>query len=167
MGETLIHWGAAGLTLTAAGVALFLLSPPNWSEIYVQRYMAGIEHHKTMGLLALVLAVAWPIARTVRRPRPGPETEQALAKVVHLGLFASLIILPVSGYLSSTLFGNGLTLSGLATLPPLLPENRAMAAALHLVHKWGGYVFLALAALHTVAALTHALRDAAAGRSAS
>jgi len=166
LAETLIHWGAAGLSLTAAGVALFLLSPPNWSEFYVQRYMAGIEHHKTMGLLALVLAAAWPIARTVRRPRPGAEWERALAKVVHLGLFASLITLPVSGYLSSTLYGNGLTLSGL-TVPPLLPENRALAAALHLLHKLGGYAFLALASLHTVAALTHVLRDAAAGRSAS
>lgn len=156
--ERLVHWIAAGLSLCAAGLALNLLSPPDWSEVHVQRYMAGIEHHKTLGLAALAAAAAWPWLRRPRPERSGPKWARRLATAVHLGLFAALLALPVSGYLSSTLFGNGLTLSGLVEIPPLLAKNDNLAGVLHQVHRWSAYVFLVLAGVHTTAAAVHAAR---------
>src|SRR5690606_28991641 len=58
-----VHWGTGLLALTVAGLAIYLLSPPDWSQPYIDRYMAWIGWHKLGGLLVLGLALFWVSVR--------------------------------------------------------------------------------------------------------
>ncbi|NWH07112.1 MAG: cytochrome b/b6 domain-containing protein [Alphaproteobacteria bacterium] len=159
--QRIIHWLTALCVLIAAGIALYLLNPPDWSEPYVRRYYAGIAYHKLLGVtgLALVLLLAALGKRGRRRPG-GPIMRFAAAGVqVCLILFTALSAF--SGYIANSFFGGALWLPGLGSLPSPLPYNESLGGLFTSAHQWLAYGVLFLIALHVVAALTHlfVLRD--------
>lgn len=158
-GVALLHWAAAALALATAGYGVYLLSPPDWSQRYIDRYIAGIAWHQTGGLAVLALALGWGTARlfVARPPRAGSPGARLAAGLVHCALFALLIVLPLSGYVGDALVGNDLRLIGGVTVPRLLRTDRELALVLSYVHKWGGFTLLGLAGLHLAGALRRAL----------
>ncbi|MEL7687181.1 cytochrome b/b6 domain-containing protein [Citromicrobium bathyomarinum] len=155
----MLHWSTAALALATAGYAIYLLSPPDWSQPYIDRYMAGIGLHKAGGLIVLTLALCWVALRMVT-PRPPLAVHGGMRRFVlgvHAVLMALVILLPLSGYAMDGFAGHGLALPGNLAVPPLLPRSDAAATFLSYPHKWAGYALLGLVALHIAGALRHAV----------
>jgi cytochrome b561 len=66
-----------------------------------------------------------------------------------------MILMPVSGYVTSSSEGRTVPWFGLFTWPDLLSENRPLGRAVGLVHHYGAYTFFALLFLHVGAAAWH------------
>lgn len=151
-----VHWGTGLLALTVAGLAIYLLSPPDWSQPYIDRYMAWIGWHKLGGLLVLGLALFWVSVR-MRMPRPSAVGGRA-ARIVHGTLLVLLIALPVSGYVMDSFVSAQLELPLGISIPSPFARNETASIALSFAHKWSGWAFIGIAAAHAVAAIGHAMR---------
>ena len=93
-------------------------------------------------------------------PASMSKLQQSIAKANEYGLYALLILQPLTG-LGDTLFrGHPFVLFGL-TVPGLLQPQKAVFHALHAAHLWAAIALALLIALHAGAALLHGvvLRD--------
>ena len=66
--------------------------------------------------------------------------------------------MPVCGYIMDSLSSARIALPAGLSLPSPLPRHDGLSIALSYAHKWGGFAFLGLAAVHITAALMHAAR---------
>lgn len=151
-----VHWTAGLLAFAVAGFAIYLLSPPDWSPRYIDRYMALIGWHKFGGLLVFGLALFWAVVRR-HTPRPSAVGGRA-ARIVHGTLLVLLIALPVSGYVMDAFVNAVLELPIGMSIPSPLTPNETASIALSYAHKWGGFAFIGIAAAHAAAAIGHAMR---------
>lgn len=152
-----LHWATASLALATAGYALYLLSPPDWSQRYIDRYMVGIGWHRTGGAAVLLLALVWMAVRR-RLPRPAPRggpAARAAARVVHGALAFLLIALPLSGYLADSLSGSDMRWLGGLPMPDLFGTAPGWSIRFSQLHKWAGFTLLGLAMVHVAGALRH------------
>jgi cytochrome b561 len=152
-----LHWLIAALAIAVATLGLLIPEAPRGSEWrdFVLLW------HRSIGmaiLLAMVLRVLWRIGH---KPPPLPPTlrsvEALLAHATHGLLYLAFLAMPLAGYLNTAAAGHSLSLFGLVTIPPLLPENERLAQiaiGLHLVGQFAVYGFVAL---HVAAALMHGI----------
>lgn len=166
LGLRVAHWTAALAALAAAGLAIYLLNPPEWSPAYVQRYRDWAGVHKALGLTALIAVLALTMGPRRRPARTGSEAQRNLARAGQAALLGLVIVAALSGYLSDALFGNGVALPGLPEIPPPFAKNTAVAEIFHSLHAPTVYAFLIVAAGHVGFALYHQLfgRDAVISR---
>lgn len=158
------HWLTALLILTAIPLGWFAnqmpIDPP---ETLAQKAWL-FSVHKTVGIAAFAVAVA-RILWTLTQPKPGlPHPERRLesfaAATVHWLLYASLVIVPLSGWLHHAAaagfapilwpFGQGL---------PLVPQNDAVASFFSGWHIVFTKVLGIAVLLHIAGALKHAVID--------
>lgn len=158
-----LHWAialavllllASGLVMTRMGEGPLAYSLFQW--------------HKALGVTVFALTLARIGWRLANPPPPLPDTmtgwERTAAKLGHAGFYVLLVALPLGGWalvsvstlnIPTTWFG----LFGIPHLPaPESLETRQTLEALFIdAHAIGGYVMLALVAVHVGAALRHAL----------
>jgi cytochrome b561 len=163
-----LHWLIAlgVLALIAIGLAMTKLglSPLRQFQLY--------QLHKSIGITVLLLVVARIAWRLGHRPPPLPQAMPALerhaASAAHVGLYALIIGMPMTGWalVSSSRFNIPTVLYGVVKWPhlpylPTLHDKARVEAAMKLVHGYGGWILLGLVALHAAAALRHhlVLRD--------
>lgn len=160
----MFHWLTALLILTAIPLGLVANGLSFDTDAELARKALVFSLHKTIGIAAFFVALArilWAV--TQKKPahlHPDRKLETALAETVHWLLYASLVIVPLSGWLhhaATTGFAPiwwpfGQTL-------PFVRESEAVAkffAAWHLTFtKVLGLAVL----LHIAGALKHALID--------
>jgi cytochrome b561 len=116
--------------------------------------------HKSFGATVLFLIVVRIIARLVLG---SPAYAIALGRLTHAAaytahvlLYALMIAMPVSGYLTSTAGGHEVSFFGLFALPNLVRESKPLdegASQAHYVFAWTIGVILAL---HLLAVVWHA-----------
>jgi cytochrome b561 len=152
-----LHWLIAALAVAVATLGLMIPEAPRGSEWrdFVLLW------HRSIGmaiLLAMVLRALW---RAGHRPPPLPPSlrpiEAFLAHATHGLLYLAFVAMPVSGYLNTAASGHSLSLFGLVTIPPLVPEDERLAQiaiGLHLIGQFAVYGFVAL---HVAAALMHGI----------
>jgi cytochrome b561 len=152
-----LHWLIAALAVAVATLGLMIPEAPRGSEWrdFVLLW------HRSIGmaiLLAMVLRALW---RAGHKPPPLPPTlrriEVVLAHATHVLLYLAFLAMPIAGYLNTAAAGHSLSLFGLVTIPPLIPENERLAQiaiGLHLVGQFAVYGFVAM---HVAAALTHGI----------
>jgi cytochrome b561 len=80
---------------------------------------------------------------------------------VHLGLYAMLIFMALTGYTRVAAGGFPIEMLDALGLPRLAPRSDALAETAQTLHHYGRYVLIALVLMHVGAALFHAvaLRD--------
>lgn len=153
----LMHW------VMAAGIfALFALG---WWMVELDYtspyYNAAPDLHKGVGILLLIMLLIrflWRLASI----KPGNEElsplERRLAPIVHWGFYLLLFALMVSGYLIPTADGRPIDVFGLFSVPALVisEEQEDLAGW---IHEILAYATIALAGLHTAAALKHHFVD--------
>lgn len=145
-----LHWVIAA--------CIFLLALSGWYTVELgymaPAYQRLLDWHQLIGLLVLALAVAMISWHLLSRPPTFLSTLNALEKIgarlVHTTLYASIIAIPITGYLAATEDGP-VTLFGL-TLPMLYKAPDSLALSLHL---YFGYAVVGVALLHALAALKH------------
>jgi len=154
------HW------LTAIVVTIaFILGPEGFGRLM----RAGtdpatridIVWHETLGVLVFVLTVLrllWVAFRPAAPQVPMSNWMRMASKLVHLVLWAMLLALPVSAFLTLGSEGHPLTLLGgtrVDHFPAIANSPMAKLADWGEVHEFLGNAIMWLAGLHAAAAIFH------------
>mgnify|MGYP001222627128 CR=1 FL=1 len=137
--------------------------------IVVGNLMTGMEDgddkwrlyglHKSFGLtvfLLILLRIGWRFINIAPAlPTQMPQHEKTLAILVHLALYAVMLLMPISGYIDSVAGGHKLNYFGLFDVPRLLEKNKELAILAETIHEFTAYLIYALVSLHVVGALKH------------
>lgn len=128
---------------------------PNKLKLYSWHKWAGIT------LFLLVGArLAWRCVRpTVTLPATMSPSMQKAAHYTHILLYALMLIIPITGWLSSSAQGVSVVWFGVLELPNLVSKSEALAAVLKAVHLTLNYSLLTLVVIHVLAALKHHFFD--------
>jgi len=113
-------------------------------------YMLGL------GVFALV-AVRVLLQLTSVAPRidpPPPRWQSQLARLMHLGLYALMVGMPLLGWLTLSAEGKAIPFFGLH-LPALVAESKSTAGWAKEIHETFGTIGYFLIGLHALAALYH------------
>lgn len=149
----LLHWVQAALVLWLLWLGWTMVDLPKGPG-----RGAAYGLHKSLGLLVLLLSLARLLWRR-RHPAPpalGGGWEAKLAKGVHHGLYAFLLLAPLAGFLTSAFTPNPIKFFGLE-LPRLFAPDDGLNGFFkqcHWVLVWTGAL---LVVLHVVGAMKHAL----------
>ena len=153
----LMHW-----LMAVAIVALFVLGLWMVTLDYTSPYYnLAPDIHRGAGILLLILLVfrfAWRIANERPADAELSRFEAAASRAVHWGFYPLLLALMASGYLISTADGRPIEVFGWFSVPSLVQKDGLEDTA-GLVHEVLAYVTIALAAVHTIAALKHHFVD--------
>ena len=94
--------------------------------------------HKSLGLVALVVAIARLVNRRTGKLPPWAPTLTALERtIIHRAeqlLYAAMFVMPLSGFLYVMAGGYGVRLFGLFDLPNPIPSSPLLASAAKWVH---------------------------------
>ena len=114
--------------------------------------------HFMLGML--VFALVW-LRLAARFSGPAPDIkpepaswQQLSAKLMHLALYALMIVMPLSGWLLLSATGKPIPFFGLE-LPALIGESKDLAKQIKEIHELVGTAGYYLIGLHAVAALYH------------
>jgi cytochrome b561 len=155
-----LHWLVVILVLTIAVLGLYMTDLP--LGLYKVKVYAL---HKSLGLTVLALGLirlAWIVFDG--RPKPladDPPWQMTAAKLTHWGLYALLLLVPLTGWRYNTVADFGLRWFGLFQVPGLGAADLAQKAMAKEWHVALFYTLAGLVAVHAAAALWHhyALRD--------
>lgn len=118
-----------------------------------------IGFHKATGICVLFLAVlrlSWRLINTTPGlPASMPAYQKFGAHAVHWFLYGLMIFLPVTGWMMSSAAGFPVSVYGLFTMPMVIESSKEIRMLMHDLHEIGVNVFLAVGALHILAALAH------------
>jgi cytochrome b561 len=146
---------------------IFILFVVNYYLVYRREYFPKDTNeklqylllHKSLGICVLVLAFIMLIWRKVGTRPSMPSTmslvEQKAANYMHILLYISMFIMPLSGILMSMFGGYPIGFFGLFKLPMLFAKNEAIGGVLYTTHVWSSYVIIALVSGHALAAFYH------------
>ena len=152
-----LHW-----LMAAAIFALFALGLWMVSLDYNHPYHnLAPDIHRSAGMLLLFLLVlrfAWMIASERPSETCLSPLEANASRIVHWGFSPLLFALMASGYLISTAKGEPVSVFGWFNVPALI-QGEGQEDWAGLIHEILAYMTMALAAVHTIAALKHHFAD--------
>ena len=154
-GLRLLHWLMAALIFVALPLGVWASLLPRGgtrSEI--------LFVHKSIGMTVLCLVaprIVWRlIAGAPAYAEPLGRLTHTAAHSAHIGLYALMIAMPVSGYLSSNGAGTVVPWFGLFTFPHLLPKNDTLRIAAGQAHYVFAWTIAFVLAAHLGAVVWHA-----------
>lgn len=114
--------------------------------------------HFTLGLTVFALVWLRILARLMGPTPPiipEPSAAQVLVgKIVHLGLYALMIFMPISGWLILSGEAKAIPFWGFE-LPPLIGPDKDLAETIEEIHATFGKIGYALIAIHALGAIVH------------
>ena len=153
----LFHW-----LMAAAIVAVFALG--YWMvglDYYSPYYTLAPDIHRSAGMLllfALMLRWAWRLVNVHPGDQDLSSFERVSSKIVHEGFYPLLLALLVSGYFISTATGRPIDVFGLFSVPSIASGKNLEVWAGY-IHKILAYITIAVATVHTLAAVKHHIVD--------
>lgn len=152
-----LHWFMAIAIFAMFGLGVWMVG----LDYYSPYYTSAPDLHRSAGMILLVLLAVRFLWR-VFNAKPSLDMlspfERQAAHLVHWGFYVLLAALSVSGYLISTLDGRAIDVFGWVTVPSLF-EYKGGESTAGVAHKYLAYATMAVALLHTIAALKHHLVD--------
>jgi len=113
-------------------------------------------YHKATGMLILVLVLirsVWRVSQPVKG-HEGTVWQNRLATAAHLGLYAAMLAMPISGWFMSSAGGHAISFFGLFNVP-LLDVAKAYGEWAEEVHEVVASILWGLIGLHVAGALYH------------
>lgn len=159
-----LHWLTALLILAAIPLGLYANSLPYDTSEALAAKARIFSLHKTIGVAAFVVAVL-RILWALVQPRPAPlhperRGETWLAEAVHWALYASLVVVPLSGWVHhAATTGFAPILWPFGDDLPFVPKSPALAEAAAALHWVFTKVMAASILLHVAGALKHTVVD--------
>ncbi len=155
----LLHWLVAGL-IVVQFVLANLAEDAAVADAAV-RQLALLANHKSVGITILVLILFRLIWR-YRHPAPAlpaamPRWQVLASRASHWSLYGILLAMPVSGWLMSSASAYSVSWFNLFQLPDLISANPDSKETLQGIHEVLSKMLFAIASLHILAALKHAL----------
>ncbi|NRB40295.1 MAG: cytochrome b [Pseudomonadales bacterium] len=151
-----LHWLMALMIFGMFGLGLYMVE----LTYYDAWYKGSLELHKSLGMLLLLLWMAriiWRVINISPAELPGPRWEQLSGQVMHMALYAVMLLLMLSGYLISTADGLAITVFELLPVPALpwsIENQEDIAGEIHEILAW---LLIVMAAVHALAAIKHQL----------
>lgn len=160
----LFHWTMALLILGMLALGLYMhrqpITDPNTFQLF--------QLHKSIGFVVLALAVlrlVWRLANpSPRLPDGMHPLEKIGAHLGHIGLYALIFALPVTGWLMVSASPWGIPTVLFDTVPvPHLPVPEALGSQeqaeglFKAFHEYAAYLLIALIVVHAAAAFKHHL----------
>jgi len=150
-----LHWIVALTIFGLFGLGWYMVDLTYYDKLY--NTLPAI--HKSIGILLIFVFVFWLIWKIINlAPRPvegSSRFEIVAAKMAHLGIFALIALILVSGYLIPTAAGMGISVFGWFEVPATIISIPEQEDVTGLVHKFLSYIVIGLALLHAAAALKH------------
>ena len=161
----LLHWTTVLLIVVMAWIGLRMGDMANGPD-----KIATYAMHKSIGMtiLALVIVrIGWRLYAGAPAPVAGtPRWQHAIASLTHLGIYALLLAMPISGWVMNSAAGFPLQWFGLFNLPAVAGRDHAVHELAESVHEWLFWAMVVLVVAHAAAAFYHHLfqRDATLAR---
>lgn len=150
----LMHWGMLVLLIAVYACIELRELYPRGSEpreaLKTWHYMLGLSVF-VLVWLRLLLRLSGPVPQIVPQEA---AWQRGVARLVHLALYALMILLPLAGWLMLSAEGKPIPFFGLQ-LPALLGEDKELAKLIEEIHETGGTVGYWLVGLHALGALFH------------
>jgi cytochrome b561 len=153
-----LHWIVALLIIALIGIGWYMVGiPKNTPERAL-----FFNLHKSLGIvtaLFIVMLIVWRM-RHAAPPFPSamPQWERMAANLNHRLFYLLMVLVTLTGYLTSSFSGYGPKLFGIA-LPHWGWEDAALRGNFTAVHRITALIFAVLIAIHIAAALKHLLVD--------
>jgi len=153
------HWVIAILALTMIVIGIFMTDIPKGNPNRAFYF----NLHKSIGVTTafLVLVRLW---WRIRNPAPMlpasmPSWEIRAARINHALLYLCLIVMPLSGFAATQFTKYGVNYFELFKIPPMGWESKPIYDFLQGIHGVTAVIFIALIAIHVLAAFKHLLVD--------
>ena len=148
-----LHWMTAFAVIAAYAIGIGREALPKGD---LRSFLLGL--HMSIGILVLGLTmvrIGW--RNFVPAPVPLPSTKRVAlaAKLVHLGLYAAMLAIPVLGLLAAWAKGRDVGFFGLLAFPSPIGQNKVLAKSLEGAHEVAAHAMMLLAGLHAAAAIAH------------
>ncbi len=153
-----LHWLIALHMIGLIALGWWMIDLSFYSSWY---YLAPFLH-KSFGVVVFVLGLLLLLTKFQRRPeqlKSHAPLEKLASKVAHILLFASLITIPISGYIFTTSKGEGVSVFDLFTIPAILNISEPTRDLAIDFHIYASYGLLAVIGAHMGGALKHHLWD--------
>ncbi len=153
---------------------IFILVTMQYTLIYRRDFLADADPwktqmillHKSFGVIVLALGSVMLLMHIFKkRPlyiaHPGrnlkmQRLQNGLAKIVHILLYASMILMPLSGILMSLYGGRGVLIFNYPLFSAnLITPNKAIGGFFYNMHVYSSYILIGLIILHVFGALYH------------
>ena len=160
-----LHWTMAACIFTALALGIVATQLPRGDARSSVLFV-----HKSFGVTIFALLVLRVLFRIVSGAPAYREPLGRMAdlgsKAAHLALYALMLVLPISGYVTTSAGGHDVPFFGLFALPSLAPQDRALAEKASQAHFLFAWAIGLIVALHVAAALWHGWvrRDEVMGR---
>ncbi len=157
-GAIILHWLVAAFLFGQIAFGWFLETVPR--GVPLRGYYVNL--HKSTGLtlaLLILIRVFWRLSHPAP-PLPTfmPAWERAVTRWTHWGLYACMLIMPLSGYVASNFSKYGVKLFNTVMLPPWGSQDPRIYATFNTTHVATSFLFVTLIVLHLLGAFRHALR---------
>lgn len=152
-----LHWATAGLfvALVALGWIEDDLPKQGGFNLMTVHISLGVAFLALVGTrIVWRLYQGWPTFKET-----GSRLMQRMARWAHLGLFALMLALPLTGWAIVSAAGYDASFFGLASLPDLLPVSHGLEDAAEEAHEVLVNLMLFLVGMHVLAALKHKYLD--------
>ena len=151
------HWSMALIIVVAMLIGLYCAYQVPGTPL--RRCL--LEWHKSLGMAAMVLIVLRTAYRLARAAPPYVERmgrlNHAAAHGAHLGLYALMLFMPLTGYWFSAAGGYSLPFFWLFQWPRVLPVDKASIHLPEALHLYGGWALYTVVGLHVAAVVWHQL----------
>jgi superoxide oxidase len=149
-----LHWTTVALIvgMFASGLSMGLATDHDQEETLL--YL-----HRSLGVVTWVTAfcrIIWRLrfAFIPAFPPAMPKVQQHLAKLSEYGLYALLLVQPLTGLAQSLTRGRPFPLLA-GEAPAVMVRDKALTHLFHGIHETSAWVLLGLIGLHVLAALFH------------
>ena len=149
-----LHWFMALLIAAVFGTIELREYYPRGGE--TRDFLKSLHYMLGLSVLILVIVRIAILSRSsVPAIVPPPPAWQAFAAhLVHGVLYATMLALPLLGWLALSAAGKTVPFFG-ASLPPLIGESKDLAGSLEELHEFIGNALYFVIGLHALAALGH------------
>lgn len=152
-----LHWAIVVLLIVQFTLALLADDLPRGAE-----KLALITQHKSFGITILALAILRIVWRLLNQPPalpPMPRWQRVAAQCSHWGMYALLLVMPLTGWMYSSSADRAVTWFGLFQLPDLVGPSKPLNDLMHELHETCATALLVLIGVHVAAALKHHFWD--------
>jgi len=150
-----LHWLTVLLLLVIIPIGIWIHYFEPADEAFKMRLY---NVHESLGVLVFVLVLLRIVNRHLNPPPPLPSDIPALmrfaAHATHIGLYALLILMPVTGFLATNAWGFPLSWFGVLPIPSPLGKDEAIAKVLSFLH-WCGAIAIVLLILGHLGGVVH------------
>lgn len=151
-----LHWSMAILILCLIAAGLIMVELPG-GALKNNTY----ELHKSFGITVFVLAVLRVLWRASQGfpalPASVPGWQQGLARATHLALYVLIVLVPVLGFVGTSMCCSPVNLFWTVPVPIELPGGMETAKTVLWLHKIAVFTMAGILALHVAGALQHAI----------